>query len=142
MKKEEGMLQLSTFSGEFRFWFSAWGCLLFLLSAGELLFVTSRARQTGCKRGKIPFLWFKRAWSFSRKKSLCRQFLWFLKWPSWSLTFFERKPIFLIKFNNKEKKIKYSHSYFYEMNNFKSITLETQNGFFGFKIIKSKILNK
>ena len=54
----------------------------------------------------------------------------------------ERKPVFTIEFNNKEKNIKYSHSYFSEMNKFQSITIESQKGFFGYEIIKNKNLNK
>ncbi len=54
----------------------------------------------------------------------------------------ERKPVFTIIFNNKEKDIKYSHSYFKEMNEFKSISIESQEGFFGFEVIKDKKLNK
>ncbi|MCL7754375.1 hypothetical protein [Polaribacter sp. Z022] len=54
----------------------------------------------------------------------------------------ERKPVFIIEFNKKEKNIQYSHSYLKEMDSFKSITIESQIGFFGFEIIKNKTLNK
>jgi hypothetical protein len=54
----------------------------------------------------------------------------------------ERKPVFTIQFNNKEKDIKYSNTYFNEMDKFKSIIIESQEGFFGFEIIKKKTLNK
>jgi hypothetical protein len=54
----------------------------------------------------------------------------------------ERKPVFTILFNNKEKEIKYNHSYFKAMNNFKTITIESAKGFFGFDVIVTKTLNK
>lgn len=54
----------------------------------------------------------------------------------------ERKPVFTILFNNKEKEIKYNHSYFKAMNDFKTVTIESAKGFFGFEVIVTKTLNK
>ena len=54
----------------------------------------------------------------------------------------ERKPVFTISINGKEKEFEYSHEYYQDMDAYKSISLETAKGLWGFTIIKSRTIHK
>ena len=54
----------------------------------------------------------------------------------------ERRPLFTINYRGEEKELVYNHSYYAEMNEYKSVVIETKKGFFGFDIILDRKLNK
>lgn len=52
----------------------------------------------------------------------------------------KRKPTFTINFENKEKELVFNNEYYETMNNFGSIEISIQKGYFGFYILKNKNL--
>ncbi|WP_026777102.1 hypothetical protein [Polaribacter sp. Hel_I_88] len=54
----------------------------------------------------------------------------------------ERKPVFVINYLNEKKELVYPHKYLNDINEFKTVTIETQIGLFGFDIISNRVLNK
>lgn len=54
----------------------------------------------------------------------------------------ERKPVFIVRIDGKEKEFEYSHTYYADMDSYQSISLKTTKGFWGFDVIKGRQLNK
>jgi len=53
----------------------------------------------------------------------------------------ERKPTFSIMYNGKLKKLVFDHKFYEKINTYQSIELEIRKGYFGFDVLKNKILN-
>ena len=53
----------------------------------------------------------------------------------------ERRPVFTILFEGKKLELKYDHKYLNKMDSYRTITLGTSEGFFGYKIIVNRTLN-
>lgn len=54
----------------------------------------------------------------------------------------EREPVFVIVFEGEKKEFHYPHRYLKDMNTYKTISVETEAGLFGFRYIKGNTLNK
>ncbi len=54
----------------------------------------------------------------------------------------EPKPVFVINHNGKKKELVFYTQYLENMNSYKTVEFDTRNGFFGFKILENKKLNK
>ncbi len=54
----------------------------------------------------------------------------------------ERRPVFVIVFEGEKREYTYSHEYLKDMNEYKTISVETQTGLFGFRVVKGETINK
>jgi len=54
----------------------------------------------------------------------------------------EKKPVFIVRIDGREKEFEYSHKYYADMESYKSISLNTAKGLWGFTVLKGRRLNK
>ena len=54
----------------------------------------------------------------------------------------KRKPLIRINYNGSSKELIFSHKFYNQMDSYKSVTLETTTGLFGFEVILNQTLNK